>query len=66
MTHTQLSALLADLAPLGLTQRGLAALFGYASKTSIRRMLAGEQPIPDHLAAWVRGLHRWWEGHRPS
>lgn len=55
----QLARHLATLAPLGLSGRRLAALWGYASENTIRRMVAGTQPIPDDLAAWVERLAGW-------
>lgn len=65
MTPHQLRATLATLAPLGLTARRLAALWGYRSETSVRQMLAGEQRVPDALAAWLREFEAWATRHPP-
>ena len=65
MTPTDLRATLATLAPLGLTARRLAALWGYKSEVSIRQMKSGRQRVPDPLAAWLRALVAWAEQHPP-
>ena len=65
MTPSDLRATLATLAPLGLTARRLAALWGYRSETSVRQMLAGEQRIPPDKARWLRNLEKWLEKHPP-
>lgn len=66
MTPTELRDHLATLQPLGISARRLGALWGYASHTTIRQMLAGRQRVPDDLAAWLRALHAWWQAHRPG
>lgn len=65
MTPDTLRAHLSTLAPLGLSAQHLARLFGYASRNSVRQMLAGKQAIPDDLAAWVDGLARWVRDNPP-
>ena len=63
MTPADLRQTLATLAPLGLTARRLAALWGYRSETSVRQMLAGEQRVPPALAAWLRAFEDWSASH---
>lgn len=64
MTPSELAQHLATLAPLGLSKPRLAALWGYASHSSIYQMLAGKQRVPEPMAAWLRELAAWWEQHR--
>lgn len=57
MTPTTLAETLAELHPLlGDCRARLASLFGYASETSIRNMLAGKQRVPDDLAWFLTDL----------
>ena len=64
MTPARLSTILSDLHPLGLSGCRLAALFGYASATSVKQMRAGKQSIPAPMAEWLEDLHAWWLAHR--
>lgn len=67
MTPTALAQTLADLHPLlGEGRQRLAHLWGYASETSIRNMLAGRQRVPDDLAAFLVELRALVERHRPE
>ncbi len=65
MTPSDFRTTLATLAPLGLTARRLAALWGYKSEVSIRQMKSGRQRVPEPLAAWLRSLEKWLEKHPP-
>ena len=65
MTPADLRTTLATLAPLGLTARRLAALWGYKSEVSIRQMKSGRQRIPPDKARWLRSLEKWLEKHPP-
>lgn len=64
MTSDRLAAILADLEPLGLSYRRLAALWRYRSDNSVRQMLDGRTAVPDDRAAWLEGLHAWWVANR--
>lgn len=65
MTAHEFSRLLETLEPLGLNTRRLAAIWGYASHTSIRQMAEGKQAVPPEIAAWLRLLAAWWDRYRP-
>ena len=66
MTPADLRSTLATLAPLGLTARRLAALWGYRSDNSVHKWLRGESPVPPHIASWLRQAEAWWEANRPT
>ena len=66
MTPQQFAEILADLEPLGLSARRLAAWFGYASENTVRQWLSGRNQVPPHVAAWLLQLQAWWGANRPG
>ena len=53
MTPAELRA---NLATLGWSQEALAARLGYRSGTPVERWVKGTAKMPEHYAAWLRGV----------
>lgn len=66
MTPERLQQVLQDLAPLGLSQRRLAALFGYRSPSTVLQWLDGRVQIPQRVADWLEALDAFMRAHPPD
>jgi len=42
------------------TQRGLARRYGWPERL-VRYMASGDEPIPEHVAAWLEEWWAWWQ-----
>lgn len=65
MTPERFREVLADLAPLGLSLRGLAAMWGRPSHTTAFQWRDGRTAVPSEVAGWLEELHRWWRENQP-
>lgn len=65
MTPLELRAKLDALAPLGVSQRNIAEIFGYASHATVYQWLTGKTKIPQDKADFINNLHSWWTANDP-
>lgn len=66
MTPERLAEVLRDLGALGLSQRRLAALWGYRSPSTVLQWLDGKVRVPERVEVWLEDLHAWWREHPPD
>lgn len=61
MTPETFNKVLQDLAPLGISHRNIADLFGYRSHATVYQWKQGKTKIPANVEAFLMSMWEWWQ-----